>query len=794
MGKPSHEESAAAFAHKNVYDMYHAVTRVIRSSKQDSGACLFKPGLTAALNEYFQEFGAPQLLRGIFSSLSDQAHFLFSNTSSRRCAALADVANDVMEKGRLRPITYTGGCFRIDMLASTYSSYVEDECAPAANQYRPSAIRFCEGAKKVLDTEGRIARTQHERIAAVLKHYQCSPRFYVNKGVSPLSANHGGFWCVVSGLGPLAVDILPLYSAIVVLISNTNQRLSVNIKYVDGGRNLHCTTRNFVSLVIVEQFHNKDVVVEQHDFENLSGPRREALECLTWRQRMYTMGFARCLVGEPVSDSRPLPLRPHTGLSSFRCKEDAAVAIQASVENNDGLTILTGGPGSGKTATAALFASQYANPPDPSMRRRRVLYMAPSNAAVDAAYLALGRAFGNCPETVVLVRACSKQERKRVPTDPLDIRHRVLARHISLFHAQSRSSIFATFKPHQVAGLQRGFIDPCIRAAWQERIRARLNTEAAEMVASASVVCCTIDMARSTAILRQAGTFDVVIGDEAGQASDAQLSLLATVPGVASGLLVGDDKQLGPFGNCEGGDGKSPFMALVERATAGLAGRCLNLTTVYRCHPFAVSIFNRLFYGGILQCGVSANDRMPGLNAVYINPKANKPVLWMNQRSEEFPVGTSFQSSGEASTVVLLLEALTVGTAGICPQNICVLAPYVAQVGLLLESVGNMFPGISILTIDSAQGATYDYVILSLVRSNFRCDTGFVGDPRRLNVMLSRARLGLFIVGCHRTALGSRRRDGAPTHLSRLARICMQEDVVCSHLAPFWRARYNSLD
>jgi regulator of nonsense transcripts 1 len=299
-------------------------------------------------------------------------------------------------------------------------------------------------------------------------------------------------------------------------------------------------------------------------------------------------------------------------------------------------------------------------------------------------------------------------------------------------------------------------------------------------------VYCTIDMAISGAVLRQAGDFDIVIGDEAGQASDAQLALLATVPGVASGLLVGDDKQLGPFGHGSGAHSMSPFMVLVERAGTGKVGRIISMTTVYRCHPFVVMLFNDLFYGGILECGVSERDRMPRGNARKLL-STDKPVLWMDQRSQEISVRMSFQSPGEASTVVLLLNLLTVGPEGISPQNICVLSPYLAQVELLLESVGHRFPGLSILTIDSAQGSTYDYVLLSLVRSNAIRYTGFVGEPRRLNVMLSRSQLGLFIIGCHRTALGSRRPNGTLTHLSGLARVCQQERIVSSHLVPFWR-------
>lgn len=50
-------------------------------------------------------------------------------------------------------------------------------------------------------------------------------------------------------------------------------------------------------------------------------------------------------------------------------------------------------------------------------------------------------------------------------------------------------------------------------------------------------------------------------------------------------------------------------------------------------------------------------------------------------------------------------------------------------------------------SIDNYQGEESDIVIVSLVRSNSRGSIGFLKEPQRVNVLLSRARHGMFILG-----------------------------------------------
>jgi hypothetical protein len=62
-----------------------------------------------------------------------------------------------------------------------------------------------------------------------------------------------------------------------------------------------------------------------------------------------------------------------------------------------------------------------------------------------------------------------------------------------------------------------------------------------------------------------------------------------------------------------------------------------------------------------------------------------------------------------------------------------------------------------LLTTDNYQGEESDIVIITLTRSNAEHDIGFMSSPERLNVLLSRARDAMILIGNAETFLNARK-------------------------------------
>ena len=261
------------------------------------------------------------------------------------------------------------------------------------------------------------------------------------------------------------------------------------------------------------------------------------------------------------------------------------------------------------------------------------------------------------------------------------------------------------------------------------------------VIQSADVVVSTCDSAGSP--LLSGCVFNSVLVDEASQATECE-TLIPIVHGAHRVVLVGDQKQLQPVvlsAVCKrAGYDVSLFERLID------SGREPELLGVqYRMHP-ALSVFsNHKFYEGRLEDGIGEANR-PLIKFCYPNTKV--PLLFWNVKGRESigNTGSSFLNVQEATAVVNIVKELM--QCGIKEKKIGVITSYTGQKVLLKNLLQQSRLGkVECASVNTFQGREMDYIVLSCVRSNPMRIIGFLKDPKRLNVALTRARFGMIIVG-----------------------------------------------
>lgn len=217
---------------------------------------------------------------------------------------------------------------------------------------------------------------------------------------------------------------------------------------------------------------------------------------------------------------------------------------------------------------------------------------------------------------------------------------------------------------------------------------------------------------------------------------------------------------------------EQPFREIAEAAEEASStvrgGPVSMLTEQSRMHLAICGLVSDTFYGGRLTTVERIKDR-----ACPITPTSGalaSPVILFDlpplsrARVEAFETfdGTSPSNHSEASAVLEALDRLLPAT-GYAP-TLAILSPYRAQCRLLEARLATRIDrdaarlngfaspkgdGAFVHTIDSFQGSEADLVIVSTVRNNQKVGRhalGILGDRRRMNVLLSRARHKLVLV------------------------------------------------
>jgi len=432
------------------------------------------------------------------------------------------------------------------------------------------------------------------------------------------------------------------------------------------------------------------------------------------------------LLGQEV-DMEPLRVAMPRHMSAPGLPElnhSQANAVRAVLQRP--LALIQGPPGTGKTVTSATLVYHLAQQPHAG----QILVCAPSNVAVD-----------HLAEKIHLtgLRVVRLASKSREAVDS-SVDHLCLHNMVRTL-ADSRSELR---KLQQLRDLQG-------ELSRKDETRFRdLKRKAEQELLRAADVICTTCVGSGDPRLR-GYKFKHVLVDEATQATEPEC-LIPVVSGCQQLVLVGDHCQLGPVVLCKeaikAGLGQSMFERLVI-----LGMRPIRLEVQYRMHPCLSEFPSNTFYEGTLQNGVtSAQRRQPSITFPWPHP--DRPLMFLVTTSPEeiAASGTSYLNRAEASLVEKLVTSLLRG--GVTPQQVGVITPYEGQRAYTMQHMQHSGPlktqlyrDIEVASVDSFQGREKDYIILSCVRSNDSVGIGFLNDPRRLNVALTRCKYGLIVVG-----------------------------------------------
>ncbi|TQD73599.1 hypothetical protein C1H46_040880 [Malus baccata] len=390
------------------------------------------------------------------------------------------------------------------------------------------------------------------------------------------------------------------------------------------------------------------------------------------------------------------------------------------------ISLIQGPPGTGKTVTSAAIVYHMAK-----QGQGQVLVCAPSNVAVDQLAEKIS-ATG-----LKVVRLCAKsREAVSSPVEHLTLHYQV--RHLD---TSEKSELY---KLQQLKDEQGE-----LSSSDEKKYKALKRATEREISQSADVICCTCVGAGDPRLANF--RFRQVLIDESTQSTEPEC-LIPLVLGAKQVVLVGDHCQLGPVIMCKKAARAGLAQSLFERLVL-LGVKPIRLQVQYRMHPALSEFPSNSFYEGTLQNGVTINERQSsGIDFPW--PVPNRPMFFYVQMGQEeiSASGTSYLNRTEAANVEKIVTTFL--RSGVVPSQIGVITPYEGQRAYIVNYMSRngalrqqLYKEIEVASVDSFQGREKDYIILSCVRSNEHQGIGFLNDPRRLNVALTRARYGIVILG-----------------------------------------------
>ncbi len=272
------------------------------------------------------------------------------------------------------------------------------------------------------------------------------------------------------------------------------------------------------------------------------------------------------------------------------------------------------------------------------------------------------------------------------------------------------------------------------------RIREDLFNEA-------RVISCTLVGSANKILVGQ--HYSTLFIDEAAQALEPACWI--AIRHASRVVLAGDHQQLPPTIKCyealRNGLGKTLMERIVENQPAAVR----LLSVQYRMNDSIMQFSSDWFYGGKLKSDPSVQHR--GILDY------DTPITWIDNDFQEEFIGENHGriNKEEAQLLITTLKEYIqkIGIHRFLDErlDIGIISPYRVQtqyIRSLIKADAELKPlrkSITVNTVDGFQGQERDIIIISLVRSNEQGQIGFLGDLRRMNVAMTRARMKLIILG-----------------------------------------------
>lgn len=422
-------------------------------------------------------------------------------------------------------------------------------------------------------------------------------------------------------------------------------------------------------------------------------------------------------------------------VAELNASQKAAVEFALASED---VSIIHGPPGTGKTTTVVELIRLAVQ------QEQKVLASAPSNTAVDNL---LGKLVDTGVHAVRIGHPARVDARLREHTlDALVENHENMRWVKDLMKEAEklyrRASRYTRAKPAP------GERNEMRREAKQLKFEARkLERQAVNHILDgADVICATTTFDRETIGDRR---FDLAVIDEACQSTEPG----CWIPLLHSDrvVLAGDHCQLPPTVVSKQAAKEGFDCSLLERLVQHYGDEITrSLSVQYRMHQRIMQFSSERFYDNQLVADPTVMAHLasglPNVDSVEV--LTTEPVTFIDTAGAGYdeelePEGESRRNPSEGQTVLRKLDQLR--EAGIRSRSVGVITPYAAQVRWLRENTDD--PHLEIDTVDGFQGREKDVIVISLVRSNQKNEIGFLGDTRRMNVALTRARRKLIVIG-----------------------------------------------